>query len=296
MKNLITIVGPTATGKSDLGVFLAERYNGEIISADSRQIYKDLDIGSGKITNGDMKNIMHFGLDIIPLERNFSVSEYKKYTENIMESIYKREKTPLLVGGTGFYIQSIVDDYISPEVPPNADLREKLSHSSLSELQDTLKNLDPKRFESIEKENPRRLIRSIEIATELGHVPEIISNERFNTLQIGLCAEREYLKEKIDLRTKKRIENGMIEEMQNLLSRYDRDFLYSLGFDQSLCIDLIEGKIENIETLTELVALRSLQYAKRQMTWFKRDKRIHWIDIGKGDVLKKAESLVDGFL
>ncbi len=185
---------------------------------------------------------------------------------------------------------------MSPEVSENPILRKELSQKSLSELQDTLEEKDPERYKTIEQKNPRRLIRAIEIATELGYVPHIAPNERFSTLQIGLYADKEYLVQKIQTRTKKRLRSGMIEEMKYLLTKYNRDFLYSLGFDQSLCIDYIEGTIQDKEELEKLIALRSVQYAKRQMTWFKKDKRIHWINIEKENAQEKAEELIENFL
>ena len=161
---ILVILGPTATGKSGMAVRLAKKFNGEIISADSRQVYKGLDIGSGKITEKEMLGVAHHLLDIANPKRKFSVTDFKEKAEKTIEDILKRSRLPIICGGTGFYIQALVDNLILPEVAPNLSLRKKLEKKTPAELFEILKKLDPKRADSIERQNPRRLIRAIEIA------------------------------------------------------------------------------------------------------------------------------------
>ena len=158
---ILVILGPTATGKSGLAVKLARKYKGEVISADSRQVYKDLDIGTGKITKKEMRGVPHHMLDIVSPKKVFTVSEWKEKTEKIIKNIISRGKLPIICGGTGFYIQSIVENVILPEVPPNKVLRKKLEKKGLAELQTILVKLDPRRFSNIDIKNPVRLIRDI---------------------------------------------------------------------------------------------------------------------------------------
>ena len=170
---LLIILGPTASGKSDLAVQLAKKYNGEIISADSRQVYKGLNIGTGKITKKEMSGIKHHLLDVTDPKKVFTVSQFKTLVEIAIADISSRGKLPIICGGTGFYIQAVVDNIILPEVPPNKKLREKLNKKTTTELFEILKKLDNERAKNIDAKNPRRLIRAIEIAEKLGKVPPL---------------------------------------------------------------------------------------------------------------------------
>ncbi|MBI3632711.1 MAG: tRNA (adenosine(37)-N6)-dimethylallyltransferase MiaA, partial [Candidatus Vogelbacteria bacterium] len=170
---ILVVLGPTATGKSDLAVKLAEKFNGEVISADSRQVYKGMDIGSGKITRREMKQIPHHMLDIISPKKVFTVSDFKKLTEEKIKDILRRDKLPIICGGTGFYIQSIINDLNIPEVTANIPLRKKLEKWSIDRLNAELKKLDSNRASGIDNKNPVRLIRAIEIATAIGKIPKL---------------------------------------------------------------------------------------------------------------------------
>jgi tRNA dimethylallyltransferase len=164
LPKILVILGQTAVGKSNLAVRLAKKFNGEIISADSRQVYKGLDIGTGKITKKEMGDVPHFLLDVVSPKRKFSVSQYKKLADKAIKHILGKHKTPIIVGGTGFYIQAIVDNLVLPEVKPDLKLRKKLEKKSTEELVKILKKLDSERAREIDTKNPRRLIRAIEIA------------------------------------------------------------------------------------------------------------------------------------
>jgi len=216
---ILVILGPTATGKSDLAVRLARKYNGEIISADSRQVYKGLDIGTGKITKKEMMGIPHHMLDVISPKKVFSVSEWKRIAEEKIKDILSRNKLPIICGGTGLYIQSIVDGVVFPEVPPDFVLRKKLKKKLVQELFALLKKLDSRRAKNIAKEkggeNPVRLIRAIEIATYLGKVPKMIKKKSsYDILQIGLTLPEKDLKQRIHTRLISRMKKGMVKEAE----------------------------------------------------------------------------------
>ena len=221
---LLIILGPTASGKSDLAVFLAKKYNGEIISADSRQVYTWMDIGTGKITKREMKGIPHHMLDVAHPSRQFTVVQYQKKSLKIIRDIQRRGKLPILVGGTGLYIQAVVDGTVFPGVPPNRMLRSKLRNKSTAELFQKLQKLDPRRALSIESKNKRRLIRALEIIEATGKpVPRLANSKQQtmnNVLILGIKISREELNKKIKLRLKKRLKQRMIKEVKNLHEKY----------------------------------------------------------------------------
>jgi len=292
---LIVIVGPTATGKSDLAVWLAKKFNGEIVSADSRQVYRGMDIGTGKITKVEMSNIPHHLLDIASPRQSFSVARFQKMAKAKIREIVKRGKLPILCGGTGFYIQSIIDDIQIPEVKADLKLRKSLSKKSTVELLKILQKLDPRRAKTIERKNKVRLIRAIEIARALGKVPKlkIKPSKEFAILEIGLFLDKEKLNKKIEKRLQTRIEEGMIEEVKNLnRSGISWRRLENFGLEYRFVAMFLQKKLTREEVLEKLlIAIR--QYARRQMTWFKKDQRIIWINPKDK---KGAEKLVKKFL
>lgn len=277
MKKIVVILGPTATGKSELAVELAQKFNGEVVSADSRQVYTGLDIGTGKITEKEMGGIPHHMLDATSPKKVFTVTEWKKMADLKIADILSRGKLPIVCGGTGFYIQSIVDNFVLPEVPPNPKLRKRLENKTVAELFKILKKLDAKRAQTIDKNNPMRLIRAIEIATSLGQVPKIKKERNpYQILQIGLTLPDSTLQKKIHDRVISRMKKGMIREAENLHANgltFKR--MHSLGLEYRLLADYLEWKLTRKEFIQKLET-EIWQYAKRQMTWFKRDKKIHW--------------------
>jgi len=275
---LIAVVGPTASGKSDLAVGLALAFSGEVISADSRQVYKGLDIGSGKITKKEMRGIPHYLLDVAEPQNTFSVADYKVLAEEKIAEILKKNKLPIIAGGTGFYIDSVVYDINLPAVPPNEILRQELSQESLPALQVKLKNLDPDRFKEIDQENKVRLIRAIEIAQSLGQVPKATKEESpYDFLILGLSATQDELDIKIKKRLIDRLENGLIAEVKKLQEeKVTWERLESFGLEYRFVAYYLQDKISYDELVEKLfIAIR--QYSRRQMTWFKRDKSIKWI-------------------
>ena len=301
-QKLIVILGQTATGKSDFAVEIAKLIGGEIISADSRQVYKGLDIGSGKITKKEMRGVPHHLLDVASPSRTFSVADFKKKSELAIKQIVKNEKVPIICGGTGFYIDSLVSGQTLPEVAPDKKLRATLEKKSAEELFKILKKLDSKRAKDIDKNNPVRIIRAIEIATAIGKVPKLSKNikaQKYDIIYIGLTLPDEILKEKICIRLLARIKSDMIKEVENLhknglswkrLNDLGLEYRYVGGYIQSG--EYIKNdEINTVLTQDWVQKLNSeiWHYAKRQKTWFKRNKDIIWID--PREVYEKAKAL-----
>lgn len=273
---ILVILGPTASGKSDLAVKLAKKFRGEVISADSRQVYKGLDIGTGKITKKEMGGIHHWLLDVISPKKNFNVEDWRKLAEEKIYTILKRNKLPIICGGTGFYIESITKGTVFPEVKPNKKLREELKEKSKEDLYKILVKLDKSRAKNIDKNNPVRLIRAIEIAKALGKVPKVKNESKFDVLQIGIKIPPEILREKINKRLEKRIKSGMIQEAIKLHKKgvtFKR--MRELGLEYRYLADYLENKVSKNEMQKKLET-EIWKYSKRQRQWFKRDKNINW--------------------
>jgi tRNA dimethylallyltransferase len=290
MQKVIVILGQTATGKSALAVKVAlrlrsgsttQKFGGEIISADSRQVYKGLDIGTGKITKKEMCGIPHHLLDVANPKKQFTVVEYKKLTEEVIKEILSRGKVPIICGGTGFYIDAITKGIILPEVPPNLALRRTLLQKSATALFRILSKLDRRRAENIDPNNKVRLIRAIEIATALGKVPKITQNSpAYKFIKIGLYLPTPELKEKVEKRVKGMFKQGLLNEIKKLKKAgISQKRLQELGFEYN-------------HPTHESVVKNTIKYAKRQMTWFKRDKEINWVDASK-DVLIKTFKIIE---
>lgn len=297
---ILVVLGPTATGKSDLAVELALKNNGEVISADSRQVYKGMDIGSGKITKEEMKGVPHHMLDIANPKSIFNVSKYKIKAQKIIADILKRGKLPIICGGTGFYIDSVVDNIILPDVLPNQKLRKQLNKKTCEELFNILKKLDKARANNIDPKNKVRLIRAIEIAKSLGKVPPCQKDRIYDPLFIGLDCPDLTLKERISARLKRRLGNGMLAEVERLHKQgvsYRR--LESFGLEYRNCALLLQGKITPStplrtcrEQLIQNLEHEIWQYVKRQRTWFRRNPDIIWINpLKKADILKIEKSV-----
>ena len=276
MNKLLVILGPTASGKSNLAIQLAEIFNGEIISADSRQIFKEMNIGTAKILNS---KIPHHLIDFINPTESFSVAQYKKLAYQTIRNIQKRGKLPILCGGTGLYISSVIENWQFPKISAQNKLREELEKKSIQELLKIYTKLDPQGAEMIDSKNKRRLIRAIEVSS--------LSNKSFwqqrkktkpffNALLIGLKLPKEELKQRVSKRTKKMIQIGLETEVKNLVSKYGWiPSLQSIGYQEWK--GYFNDKI-NKKEVQNLIELHTLQYIKRQMTWFKKMKEIKWIE------------------
>jgi tRNA dimethylallyltransferase len=287
---VIAVVGPTASGKSALGIYLAKKLGGEVISADSRQVYKGLDVGTGKVTKHEMESIPHHLLSIISPKKIFTASDFVQQALHAATMIYHSGHTPIVVGGTGFYIDAFLGHITLPNVQPDLKLRTRLEKKSVQELYHMLKTLDPRRARSIEPEHKRRLIRAIEIAKALGKSPPQKTRRVYDTLWLGLNPQN--LRQNIHTRLLRR-ERGMIAEAKRLhragLS-YRR--MEELGLEYRYLARLLQNKISKEEFFEQLE--REIQkYAKRQMRWFKRNKNIYWVK-SKASALQLSRSFLSG--
>lgn len=270
LSKIIVVCGPTATGKSDYAVDLALKINGEVISADSRQIYKGLDIGSGKITTEEMRGVQHHLLDVCNPKDVFSVLQYQQLAAKAIEEIIGRGHIPILCGGTGLYIDAVVYGTTFPAVEPNKDLRESLLEFTTEELADRLEKLDPRRYSDIDTKNKVRLIRAIEIATKLGSVPEVTKSLQYEVDWRYLNFDDEVLKKRIHDRLLNRMDTGMIEEVRKLHNEgVSWGRLESLGLEYKYLALYLQEKLDKDTMLKEL-EMAIWHYAKRQRTWFKK--------------------------
>ena len=288
---LIVILGPTASGKSKLAIKLAKIFNGEIVSADSRQVYKQMDIGTAKPSKKEIQCIPHYLIDIISPDEEFNVAIYKKLAIKKIKEIQKRGKLPFLVGGTGLYISAILNNISFLKVPPNKKLREKLEQKSAKELFTIYKKLDAGGAKFIEKDNKRRLVRAIEVCKITGKPfwkQRRKGKPLFDVLQLGIKVPKEELEKRISERVDKMIQRELEKEVKNLAKKYGFEIppmqtigyqewqLYLKNIDDCL-FTLPKKKKELIKKIKEEIKLHTQQFSKRQMTWFKRDKKIKWI-------------------
>ncbi|MCH8741906.1 tRNA (adenosine(37)-N6)-dimethylallyltransferase MiaA [Patescibacteria group bacterium] len=296
---LIVILGQTASGKSSLAIKLAKKFDGEIVSADSRQIYRGMDIGTAKLLNHE--SIPHHLIDIVNPDEEFTLAEYKKIAVRKINEILERGKIPFLVGGTGLYVKAVVDNFGIPKVASNKALRKKLEKKPTQELFEDLKRFDPKTAESIDSKNKRRLIRALEVKIFSGVSfvsAKKIADPYFNTLQIGIKISREKLYKNIDQRVEEQIEMGLESEVKSIFEelseKIEKEKIWSLPSMSGICYQEFKEYFEaktGLEKVIQKIKLHNRQYARRQMTWFKRDKRIHWIEKPE-----TAEKLISEFL
>ena len=307
-QKVIAIVGPTASGKSALGVFLAQKLGGEVISADSRQVYRGLNIGTGKVTKKEMGGIPHYLLDVASPKKQFSASDFEKLGQKAIEKIIKKEKVPMVVGGTGFYTDTLLGRMTLPDVPPNPELRERLEKKTVEALFKELQIKDPERAKTIEPKHKRRIIRALEIAESLKRSgilrsegktwpsgPERPSGqnpaERYEILWLGIAPKEEILHKKIHTRLLTRMKAGMVAEAKRLHAEglsYKR--MKELGLEYRSLAELLLGEVTKEEMLPRLeAAIRN--YAKRQIRWFKRNQDIHWV-ANKTEALRLAKAFI----
>jgi tRNA dimethylallyltransferase len=316
MNKLLVICGPTSTGKTRLAIGLAKKFNGEIISADSRQVYRELNIGTGKDLPKDAKikfpwfkkygyyeidGVKIWGYDLADPRHEFNVAQYLKFAERILSDIFKRGKIPILAGGTGLYIKGVVDGIPTAFIPKNNLLRKNLEGKTPDELFEMLAQIDTIKagqMNASDKKNPRRLIRAIEVATwKIGNVRREQKIEKkkvgLNVFVIGLTAPEKFIDKKIELRVDQRVEAGIKEEIRHLLRNHvnwNMPSMSSMGYRQW------QGYFENKKTEEEVIdewKTEEKKYVKRQMVWFKKDKRIHWFDITSPGYSESVEKSVE---
>lgn len=294
-QKVLVIVGPTSSGKSALAVELARRFAGEVISADSRQVYRGLNIGTGKITKREMKGVRHHLLDEVGPHRIFTAHDFVEKGSVMIDDISRRGKLPIICGGTGFYIDALLGRITLPDVPPNSKLRAQLEKKSAAQLFALLEKKDPQRAKTIEPHHRRRLIRALEIVHTLGSVPDIsgLRNHYFDVLWIGIAPPMKELAKKIALRLRTRMKQGMVAEAKRLHAgglSYQR--MEELGLEYRFLARLLQGRVTRAQMIVELNrAIR--KYAKRQVTYWKRNRAIRWFDSEKS---KKVERIVKWFL
>ncbi len=293
LSKLIVILGPTASGKTDLSIKLAKKFNGEIVSADSRQVYKGMDIGTGKIIKKEMKGIPHHLLDVTSPRIKFTAARYKKLAHKAIKQIIQNNHIPFLIGGTGFYIQTITDNIVIPQVKPDWKLRAQLEKLTTQKLFELLKKKDSRRAKTIDSKNRRRLIRALEIIEKTKQpIPVFKKNKpEFDFLIIGIKKSQQDLKKLIEKRLYKRLKQGMITEIKRLKKQgLSWKRLEEFGLEYRFIAQYLQNKM-TYNQMTDKIQKESEHYTKRQMTWFKRDKRIHWINKPK-----QAEKLIKTFL
>ena len=297
LPKVIVIAGPNASGKSSLAIELAKRYNGEILSADSRQVYKGFDLCSGKVTKEEMDIIPHHMIDIRNVGEAYSVSEYQKTVYELIPQIVSRSHIPFLVGGTGLYISSVVYGYQFEKELQDPKFRKELEEKSVEELQKMLPQEALEYFNGNRSDlhNKRRLIRVLE-RLRSGEKLSQRNQPIFNTLQLGVTWKKETLHRKIEERLRDRLDKGMVEEVRNYLNDgFPPDELYRLGLEYRYISWYVEGKYASFDEFYQDLLQAIKRFAKRQMIWFKRDKTIHWLDM-ENDGLAQASVLIDSFL
>jgi tRNA dimethylallyltransferase len=294
----LAIVGPTASGKTPASLLLAERLNGEIISADSRQIYKYLDIGTAKPARADRKRVKHYFIDVLEPDEEYSAGQFGKEARRVVEKILERKKLPIIVGGSGLYVKSVIDGLFEgagkdPEV--RARLADQLVREGVEGLFEGLKKVDPVTAAKMTEVKPRRVIRALEVYYITGkplsefHAEQETKPE-FTAIQVGLNWKRQELYDRINQRVDRMISDGLVDEVRSLRARgYDRrlNALNTVGYKE--VFDYLDGSRSLEDTIT-LIKRNSRRFAKRQLTWFRADKRIQWVSMSRTKMLSEVES------
>ena len=296
---LIVVPGPTASGKSALGIALAQRFHGEIVSADSRQVYRGLDIGTAKVTAEERALVPHHLLDVADVQEIYTVSQFQQQAIAAINDIAARGLQPFLVGGSPHYIQAVVDNLDIPAVPPQPALRAELEARPLAELLAQLEELDTQSAAVIDRNNRRRVIRALEVCLTSG---KPFSEQRrvaaplYRSLLLGIQWPREELYRRIDRRVDERMQLGMVQEVRTLLDNgVSHERLEALGLEYRYISRWLRGEFPSEEAMAERLKFAIHDFTRRQLTWFRKDTRIMWIDGGNG-ALERAEEWVREFL
>lgn len=278
-KKVIAVVGPTASGKTAYAVELAHKINGEIISADSRLVYKGFDIGTAKPTVEERQGIPHYMIDIVEPEFDYTAGLYVTEARRIIEDIIKRGKTPIIAGGTGLYFRLLLENYVMPEVKPNYDLRKELQEYSSEDLHNILKKLDHDAADKIYANDKKKLIRTIEIikisGKPISESRSIAEGSQYDVDWLGLNFPREILYDRINKRVDIMIENGLVEETKDLLAKHGHiyNIVNTIGYQE--ITKFLDGEF-SFEEAVDKLKQNSRNYAKRQLTWFRKNTKIKW--------------------
>ena len=292
---LVVILGTNASGKSGLGIELALRYGAEIVSADSRQVFRGLDLGSGKVTKEEMKGVPHFLLDVAEPGDFFSLKEYQELAYKAIDDILSRGKQPFLVGGTGLYVNAVADGYELSDAPVDAKLRAKVEAMSLKDLQTFIADKLGEVPDTLDMKNKRRLERAAEKIFQ-GKPLNLESIKRYDTLCLGVTWEREKLYKRIEERLDRRLCEGMIEEVEGLMARgVSDDFLYRLGLEYRYIMLYLRGRFKDREEFRAKLFMEIRHLAKEQMTWFRKRKDVHWLNM-EADPIEEAGKMIETFL
>lgn len=292
LPKLIVVEGTTASGKSDFGVELALCYGGEIISADSRQVFRGLDLGSGKITPEETKGVPHHLIDVCDAGSFFSMADFQKLAYEAIDDVIARGKLPFLVGGTGLYVASVADGYVMSDRTPDLDYRAELEKLTTEALYAMLKEIVPET--DVDPRNRNRVMRLLEKIHDGDDVTPS-KEARYETLRLGVTWDRAVVRQRIDERLDRRIEMGMIEEVKGLLDAgVSEEYMIKLGLEYKFVTQYLRGDY-TLEEMRNLLATAIKQFAKRQMIWFRRDSSIQWLDM-TADPVAQARKLIDAFL
>ncbi len=290
---LLAIVGPTATGKTEVGILVAEVLNGEIVSADSMQCYRGLDIGTAKPTAEQQARVPHHLIDIVDPDTPFSVAEYQERARAAIEDIHQRGRLPVLVGGSGLYVRAAIDGLGLPMAPPDPELRQRLTEEAREHgpavLHARLGAVDPEAAARIHINDEKRIIRALEVfeltGLPISRLQELDRQQqaRYNTRQFGLTLPREEMYRRIEARVEEMIRSGLVEEVKSLLDRgYDERLVPMKGLGYAQIIPVVRGKRSRDEAV-KLLKRDTRRFAKRQLTWFRADSRIEWINVADAD-------------
>jgi len=287
---IVIVVGPTASGKTGLAIEIAKKFAGEVISADSRQVYRKLDIGTAKTTKKEMGTIPHHLIDVVDINDIYNATNFKNEANITIQQIVKKDKLPIIAGGTFFYIDTLLGRITTPEVPPNNELRVELEKLNTKTLVARLEKIAPNRYLTIDVNNRRRLIRAIEIAHSLGFVPEAGEIDcPYEVFTIGIKTDKEELRVKFSDRAKQWLEGGFLAEINSVLeNNVSRKRLEEIGFEYKLGLQLLDSEITKDEFIQKFIE-KNWQYAKRQMTWLKRDETIEWFEKDDQTVFEKVK-------
>ncbi|HLH61426.1 MAG TPA: tRNA (adenosine(37)-N6)-dimethylallyltransferase MiaA [Ktedonobacteraceae bacterium] len=297
LQDLVVILGPTASGKSGLGIALARRFDGEIVSADSRQVYRGLDIGTAKVTPEERALVPHHLLDVVDPREVYTVSQFQQQANAAIAAIVARGHQPFLVGGSPHYIQAVVDRLDIPPVPPQPELRAQLESRPLPDLLAQLEELDPQSAAAIDRRNPRRVMRALEVCLITGKPfsqQRAVAAPLYRSLLLGIEWPRDILYRRIDARVDERMRQGMVQEVRDLLAQgVSHERLEALGLEYRFISRLLRGEYASEDAMVQRLKYAIHDFTRRQLTWFRRDTRIVWVANGDEE---EAAGLVSRFL